>query len=72
MVTRADIQGALKVLNATETKGRKAALKAMLGKEHSPAQVTKALADLDSYPEWAARMDLEEPAPAKKGKAQSG
>jgi len=59
MVTRADITGALKVLNATDTKNRKAALTAMLAKEHSPAQVEKAMADLPSYPEWAARMDLE-------------
>jgi hypothetical protein len=64
MVTRADIQGALKVLNATGTKNRRAALTAMLTKEHSPAQVTKALADLESYPEWSARLDLEEGAPA--------
>ena len=59
MVTRADIQGALKLLNAMNTKSRKLALTAMLSKEHSPKDVKKALADLASYPEWTARMDLE-------------
>lgn len=68
MVTRADIQGALKVLNANDMKNRRAALTVMLEKEHAPRDVKKALADLDTYPEWTARMDLEEPAPTKKGK----
>ena len=63
MVTRADIQGALKLLNATNTKDRKAALTKMLSAEHGAKDVRKALADLETYPEWAARMDLETPAP---------
>lgn len=68
MVTRADMRGALKVLNATNTQGRREALTAMLGKEHSPKDVKKALADIESYPEWAARLDLDAPSPAAKKK----
>ena len=59
MITRADIVGALKVLNAGNIPDRKKNLKAMLSKEHSAKDVAKVLSDLDSYPEWSARMDLE-------------
>lgn len=63
-ITRADIAGALKVLNANEIKDRKKHLHAMLLKEHPLKAVTKVLADLQTYPEWSARMDLEAVVPA--------
>lgn len=63
MITRAEISGALKMLNATETPDRKRNLKSMLSVEHNAKDVAKVLSDLDSYPEWAARMDLEVAAP---------
>lgn len=62
-ITRADIAGALKVLNANGIKDRRKHLTAMLTVEHPVKSVSKALADLPSYPEWQARMDLEEVAP---------
>lgn len=63
-ITRADIAGALKVLNANEIKDRKKHLHAMLLKEHPLKAVTKVLADLHTYPEWSERMDLDAVAPA--------
>lgn len=59
MITRADISGALKVLNATNTKNRRAAIETMMLKEHTALQVARALDDLPSYPDWQARLDLE-------------
>ncbi len=70
MVTRGDIAGALKVLNATNTPDRKGALRAMLTKEHAPKDVEKALSDLGTYPAWGERMDLEPAAPAELGPAK--
>ena len=58
-ITRADITGALKVLNANNISDRRAHLGAMLAKEHTAADVARVLTDLESYPEWAARLDLE-------------
>lgn len=58
-LTRADIAGALKLMNSNGIKDRKKHLKAMLVAEHPIKAVTKVLSDLDSYPEWGARMDLE-------------
>ena len=58
-ITRADVQGAIKVLNASNTKGRREKIKAMLSAEHSLKDVDKILNDLESYPEWMARIDLE-------------
>ena len=58
-ITRADISGALKLLNANEIKDRKKHLHAMLIKEHPPKAVDKVLSDLQTYPEWSARLDLE-------------
>ena len=64
MITRADIQGALKVLNATNTKDRRSAIKAMVRAEHTPNDVDKILSDLVSYAGWGARIDLEPKAPS--------
>lgn len=66
-ITRADISGALKLLNANEIKDRKKHLHAMLLVNHPIKAVGKVLSDLSTYPEWAARMDLEtvEPSPAE-------
>lgn len=63
-MTRAEISGALQVLNAGNTKNRGSAIKAMLAPKFAPKVVDRILADLKSYPEWAARMDLEEATPA--------
>lgn len=63
MITRGDVAGALKVLNATGSRDRRGALKAMLGKEHGPRDVERALADLESYPEWSAGAHLDPAAP---------
>ncbi len=60
MVTRADISGALKLIHANNIPNRRGHLQNMLAKEHGPKDVAKALADLESYPEWAARTDLDE------------
>lgn len=59
VITRADITGALKLLNANNLKDRRAHLKKMLEVQHTPKDVAKALADLESYPDWAARLDLD-------------
>ncbi len=66
IITRADISGALKVLNANEIKDRKSHLEKMLSGAHSPKDVAKVISDLKTYPEWSARLDLEatEPDPA--------
>lgn len=66
-ITRADMCGALKVLNASGIKDRKKHLHAMLVAEHPVKEVAKVLADLTSYPEWSARLDLEavEPLPSE-------
>lgn len=58
-ITRADIAGALKVLNSNGIKDRKKHLHSMLAAEHPIKAVEKVLTDLNSYPEWSARMDLE-------------
>lgn len=61
-ITRADISGALKLIHANNLPDRKGTLTKMLAKEHGAKDVAKVLADLESYPEWAARRDLDEPA----------
>lgn len=58
-ITRADISGALKLLSANNIADRKKYLRAMLGEEHSPKDVSKAISDLESYPEWGQRVDLD-------------
>lgn len=64
MITRADITGALKLLHANDLKDRRGHLTKMLAKEHVQKDVEKVLSDLVSYPEWAARTDLDvAPAP---------
>lgn len=60
-ITRADIVGALKLLNANEVKDRLRHLRTMLEKEHSARDVKKAMDDLESYPEWQMRRDLDTP-----------
>jgi len=58
-ITRADITGALKVLNAGNMKDRRAHLSTLLLTAHRPQDVAKALADLHTYPDWVSRLDLE-------------
>lgn len=70
MITRADITGALKLLHANNISDRRGHLQNMLAKEHSPKDVAKVLSDLESYPEWAARTDLDT-APAQVEAVQS-
>ena len=63
-ITRADIAGALKLLNANNIANRRGHLQNMAAAEHPPLEVTKILSDLESYKLWAPRMDLEAaPAP---------
>lgn len=59
MITRTHMAGALRLLNANNTPNRRGWLHNMLKAEHSEADVNKALADLESYPEWGARKDLD-------------
>ncbi len=61
MITRADIAGALKVLNATNSTNRRAAIEAMLTAEHPEREVKRALRDLENYPGWIARAELDAP-----------
>ncbi len=78
MITRADISGALKLIHSNNITNRRGYLQNMLAKEHSAAEVAKVLADLESYPDWASRTDLDvapvpesavpASAPKKKGK----
>lgn len=65
-ITRADITGALKLIHANNLTDRKGHLEKMLAKEHTTKDVHKALADLESYPEWGSRLDLD--LPPKSGK----
>lgn len=58
-ITRADISGALKLIHSNNIPDRKGALTKMLSKEHGAKDVAKVLADLESYPEWATRLDLD-------------
>ena len=60
-MTRAELTGAIKALNAAKSPKRKEALRAMLVKEHPEKEVAKVLADLASYPDWAAGADLDAP-----------
>ncbi len=69
MITRADVAGALKVLNSNNTPNRRGWLQNMLLAEHSAKDVAKALGDLESYPEWSKRADLESTGPASAGAA---
>lgn len=59
-MTRGEISDALQALNATNTKDRAAAIRAMFLPKYAPHLVERVVADLKSYPEWAARMDLED------------
>lgn len=59
-MTRAEISGALQVLNANGTRNRAKAVQAMLSPKFAAPVVNRILADLKSYPEWAARLDLED------------
>src|SRR3990167_9254166 len=71
-ITRTDVQGALKLLNSNNISNRRKHLENMFKAEHPEKLVKKILSDLESYPEWGQRMDLETPvapaAAAKKGK----
>lgn len=58
-ITRADITGALKLLHANNIVNRRGHLQNMLAKEHTARDVAKVLSDLESYPEWAYRKDLD-------------
>lgn len=59
-MTRAEISGALQALNAQNVRNRAQALQPMLAAKMAPAAVNRILADLKSYPEWSARLDLED------------
>ena len=61
-ITRADITGALKFIHSNNLPDRKGLLSKMLSKEHSARDVAKVLLDVEAYPEWAARRDLDVPA----------
>ena len=65
MITRADISGALKVLNANNVKDRRKHLAEMIAKEHTQKDVDAVMDDLSSYPAWNARLDLELPPAAE-------
>jgi hypothetical protein len=54
MITREQITGAIKVLNAAAIRPRRPALRGMLAKEYASAEVEKVMADLGQYPEWGA------------------
>lgn len=58
-ITRAEICGALKMLNANNVPNRRGHIQNMLAAEHTAKDVAKVLQDLESYPEWSARADLE-------------
>ncbi len=58
-ITRSQVQGAIKLLNSNSTPNRRGWLQNMLKAEHAEKDVNKALADLESYPEWGARKDLD-------------
>lgn len=58
-ITRAHVAGALKLLNANNIPNRRGHLINMLKAEHSQKDVDKVLRDVESYPEWIARVDLE-------------
>ncbi len=59
-MTRGEVSGALQALNATNTRDRRAALRKVLAPRMAAPAVERVIADLKSYPEWNARMDLEE------------
>lgn len=59
MITRSQVAGALKMLNANNTPNRRGHLQNMLAAEHNAKDVQKALRDIESYPEWSARADLD-------------
>ena len=64
-ITRADIAGALKLIHANNIMNRRGHIQNMLAVEHPPAHVFKILSDLENYPGWAERKDLDvAPAPA--------
>ena len=65
-ITRADITGALKLIHANDLMDRKRHLVKMLTKEHTTKDVNKVLADLESYPDWEARRDLDAPPKSTK------
>lgn len=75
-ITRADIAGAIKLLHANNIVNRRGHIQNMVAAEHPPLHVAKVLSDLDSYPEWAKRTDLDVagpsvsavPTPKKKNK----
>lgn len=60
MITRSQVAGALKLLNANNVTNRRGQIQNMLAaEEYSAKDVAKVMGDIESYPEWAARVDLD-------------
>lgn len=62
-ITREQLCGAIKLINANRLLPRRDHLRKLLGAEHSEREVAKVLADLESYPDWVAGANLDAPAP---------
>jgi len=63
MITRADIAGAIKLLHANNIVNRRGHIHNMVSAEHPAHHVAKVMADLDSYPGWSDRPELDVQAP---------
>lgn len=70
-MTRAEIAGALQMLNSQGTRNRAVALRKMLEPKFHTAVVNRIIADLKSYAEWSARLDLEDDETTALGAAAS-
>lgn len=62
-ISRAEVSGAIQILNLQEANDRKLQMERLLRLNHSDKEVAKILADLDSYPEWIAKKSLDAAVP---------
>lgn len=71
-ISRAEVSGAIQILNLQEAKDREAQMERLLRLNHSDKEVAKIMMDLNSYPEWIRRADLDASVPevSTPGEAQ--
>lgn len=58
-ITREELTGAIRFANANSIKPRIDAVRAYLSSIHKESEVDRIVSDLDSYPDWVARKDLD-------------
>lgn len=58
-ISRAEVSGAILILNLQEAKDRYAQMEKLLRVSHPDKEVAKIMSDLSSYPEWTRRADLD-------------